>query len=118
MQHIEEQSLSVSICPQVVYDEATNQVWLMLHSGSRNIGNKTAQHHDGVAKHWLTENGLTTPAGLNYAPIASEQGQQYLQVIEAPGLQPLTAHGCGACMWKLFAACVSRHLPCVLAMQI
>lgn len=59
------------------------QVWLMLHSGSRNIGNKTAQHHDGVAKKWLSENGIVSAPGLNYAPIASEQGQQYLQVKRA-----------------------------------
>ena len=85
---------SMDVCWQVVYDEASTQVWLMLHSGSRNIGNKTAQHHDGVAKQWLSDNGRTTPHGLNYAPIASEQGQQYLQVSRpAP---PLCSCACNA----------------------
>jgi len=35
---------------EVCLDEA-EQVWLMLHSGSRNIGNKLAQCHMGTAKH-------------------------------------------------------------------
>ncbi len=35
---------------EVCLDEA-DQVWLMLHSGSRNIGNKLAQCHMGTAKH-------------------------------------------------------------------
>lgn len=65
---------------EVVYDEATNQVWLMLHSGSRNVGNKTATHHDGQAKQWLEKQGMQSAPGLNYMPIQSEKGQAYLQV--------------------------------------
>ncbi|KAK9807265.1 hypothetical protein WJX73_005302 [Symbiochloris irregularis] len=67
---------------EVVYDEATEQVWIMLHSGSRNIGNKSAMHHDGIAKDWLAREGLDTPTGLNYMPIASDEGKRYLQDME------------------------------------
>ena len=34
---------------QVLHDEG-GRVWIMLHSGSRNIGNVTAQYYDGKAK--------------------------------------------------------------------
>jgi tRNA-splicing ligase RtcB (3'-phosphate/5'-hydroxy nucleic acid ligase) len=43
--------------------DAEDQVWLMLHSGSRNIGNMLAQNHIGTAKDLakLTENRLPDP---------------------------------------------------------
>jgi tRNA-splicing ligase RtcB len=53
----------------------------MLHSGSRNIGNRVAQHYDQIAKQYLEEHGVDTRAleGLNYLPIESEEGQEYLK---------------------------------------
>ncbi|EIE20289.1 UPF0027-domain-containing protein [Coccomyxa subellipsoidea C-169] len=63
---------------EVVYDE-TGRVWIMLHSGSRNIGNITATHYDKMAKEGLQQRGITTPHNLNYLEIDSEEGQQYLQ---------------------------------------
>lgn len=46
-----------------VCTDAENQVWLMLHSGSRNIGNMLAQRHIGTAKDLarLTETRLPDP---------------------------------------------------------
>ncbi len=43
--------------------DAKDQVWLMLHSGSRNIGNMLAQNHIGTAKDLakLAENRLPDP---------------------------------------------------------
>lgn len=43
--------------------DAENQVWLMLHSGSRNIGNMLAQNHIGTAKDLakLAQNRLPDP---------------------------------------------------------
>ncbi len=43
--------------------DTTDQVWLMLHSGSRNIGNKLAQCHINTAKHLakLAGNALPDP---------------------------------------------------------
>lgn len=64
---------------QVVYDE-TGRVWVMLHSGSRNIGNVTATHYDRLAKAQLKRRRLASPGGLNFFHIESEEGQQYLQV--------------------------------------
>ena len=65
---------------EVLYEEKTGQVWAMLHSGSRNIGNRTAMHYDRVAKHLLESQGTDTAAlrGLNYMPIESQEGQDYM----------------------------------------
>ena len=67
-------------CAEVVYDEQTEQVYLMLHSGSRGIGNQTAQHYDREAKQDMQQRGLSaaTP-GLNYLHIQSPEGAAYLQ---------------------------------------
>lgn len=63
---------------EVVCDEH-GMVWIMLHSGSRNVGNTTAQYYDRVASELLARRGLTRYPGLNYLEIESEDGQQYLQ---------------------------------------
>lgn len=69
---------------EVVFEEKTGQVWIMLHSGSRNIGNRVALHYDRVAKHLLERKGVDTHAlrGLNYMPIESQEGQDYLRDME------------------------------------
>ncbi len=41
--------------------DTTDQVWLMLHSGSRNIGNKLAQCHINTAKHLAKLAGESLP---------------------------------------------------------
>ena len=70
---------SVCVCVQVLHDE-TGRMWLMLHSGSRNIGNVTAQYYDKIAQEQLAQQGIKVPGGLNYLQIDSEHGQGYLQV--------------------------------------
>lgn len=66
---------------EIVSEEHSNQIWVMLHSGSRNIGNRTAMHYDGIAERLLTAQGVNTRAlnGLNYLSIESDEGQHYLQ---------------------------------------
>ena len=64
---------------RVVHDES-GRVWLMLHSGSRNIGNITAQNYDKIAQAQLTQQNIKVPGGLNYLVIDSKPGQEYLQV--------------------------------------
>lgn len=58
---------------ELVYDEQ-DRVWMMLHSGSRNIGNVTAQHYDEVAARQCKGK----KESLAYLEIASKEGQQYL----------------------------------------
>lgn len=69
---------------EVVYEDQEEQVWVMLHSGSRNIGNRVAQHYDQVAKHLLQQQGVDTKRlkGINYMPIESQEGQDYLRDME------------------------------------
>lgn len=59
---------------ELVYDE-TDQVWMLLHSGSRHIGNMTAQHYDELA-------GKQCGRGkedLAYLAIGSKEGQEYIR---------------------------------------
>ena len=60
------------------------QVWSLLHSGSRNIGNRVAQHYDGLAKGILEKQGVDTRKlnGIHYMPIESREGQDYLRDME------------------------------------
>lgn len=58
---------------ELVYDEE-DRVWMMLHSGSRNIGNVTAQYYDNLAAKQC--NGR--PEALAYLRIESPEGRQYL----------------------------------------
>eukprot|EP01023_Acetabularia_acetabulum_P068500 TRINITY_DN9723_c0_g1_i13.p1 TRINITY_DN9723_c0_g1~~TRINITY_DN9723_c0_g1_i13.p1 ORF type:complete len:291 (-),score=48.62 TRINITY_DN9723_c0_g1_i13:1276-2148(-) len=64
---------------EIVYDEGEQQVWILLHSGSRNIGNITAELYDKKAKSILDKMGLRMPPGLNYMEIDSKEGREYLQ---------------------------------------
>ena len=69
---------------EVVYEEGTEQVWIMLHSGSRNIGNRVATRYDQVAKSLLLSQGVDTQPlrGIHYMPIDSQEGQNYLRDME------------------------------------
>ncbi|CAE7508582.1 rtcB [Symbiodinium pilosum] len=63
---------------EVVYSEGSEQVWCMLHSGSRNVGNTTASFYDQVAGNRGV--ALRGHAGsLNYLEIDSADGQDYLK---------------------------------------
>ena len=57
-------------------------VWILLHSGSRNIGNTSAAHHDIVAREILNRQGIRVPPGLNYMRIYTQEGQDYLRDME------------------------------------
>jgi len=67
---------------ELVYSEGDEQVWCMLHSGSRGIGNKTADHYDSLAFERGTQ--LSAPTGgdaerINFMEIRSQEGQDYLK---------------------------------------
>lgn len=51
----------------------------MLHSGSRNIGNKLAQIHIKRAVEVDHKNRQGSPAGLEYFDLSSEEGARYLE---------------------------------------
>ena len=85
LQHMKDPAEGCAL--QVVYDD-NDRVWVMLHSGSKNIGNVTATHYDRLAKAQLRKRRLASPGGLNFFHIESEKGQQYLQVLSNT-FQPL-----------------------------
>eukprot|EP00931_Biecheleriopsis_adriatica_P105525 TRINITY_DN80087_c0_g1_i1.p1 TRINITY_DN80087_c0_g1~~TRINITY_DN80087_c0_g1_i1.p1 ORF type:complete len:510 (-),score=75.23 TRINITY_DN80087_c0_g1_i1:133-1662(-) len=63
---------------EVVYSEDDEQVWCMLHSGSRHVGNSTAEHYDKIAgNQGVTLRGVH--GSLNYLEVESEEGQNYLK---------------------------------------
>lgn len=54
-------------------------VWLFLHSGSRGIGNRIAQHHIGVARHVSRENQIYLPdPDLAYLDEGTPQFDRYI----------------------------------------
>lgn len=69
---------------EIVYEEKSEQIWLMLHSGSRNIGNRVATHYDNTFKVEMKRQGKDTRPlqGIHYMPIESELGQNYLRDME------------------------------------
>lgn len=56
-------------------------IWIMIHSGSRNLGNRVAKHWNDVAKDlgktWHTP--VPPSWQLDYLPLRSEQGRAYMR---------------------------------------
>ncbi len=55
-------------------------LWIMIHSGSRNIGYQVAKHYNRLAADHNKAHGAIVPGKwqLDYLPLDSEQGQRYL----------------------------------------
>jgi tRNA-splicing ligase RtcB len=63
---------------EVSADES-NAVWLFLHSGSRGVGNKIAQHHIGVAQQVNRKRGTRLPdPDLAYLEEGTSEFDQYI----------------------------------------
>jgi tRNA-splicing ligase RtcB len=54
-------------------------VWLMLHSGSRGVGNMIAQHHIEIARNLNTRLQIKSAPDLWVLPLEMEEGQNYLK---------------------------------------
>lgn len=56
-----------------------NHIWIMMHSGSRNLGLKVAEHYNKKAielnKKWFSD----TQKELNFLPVDSEEGKAYIR---------------------------------------
>ncbi len=64
---------------EVCLDE-TNQVWVVLHSGSRGIGNQLAQHHIRIAQALMETWFIALPdEDLAYLPGGTKQFHAYIQ---------------------------------------
>jgi tRNA-splicing ligase RtcB len=57
-------------------------IWIMIHSGSRNLGLKVAEYYNKKAielnKKWFSD----TQKELNFLPVDSEEGQSYIREME------------------------------------
>ena len=63
---------------EVCLDEQ-DRVWLFLHSGSRGVGNKIAQHHIHVAQQLMRSRGVTLPdRDLAYLEEGTEAFDRYI----------------------------------------
>lgn len=58
-------------------------IWVMVHSGSRNLGKQVAEHYDAVARKINAADGWKVPKAweLAYLDIASPEGGEYLQAM-------------------------------------
>jgi tRNA-splicing ligase RtcB len=64
---------------EVSLDER-NRVWVFLHSGSRGVGNKIAQHHIGIARARVKRQGVSLPdRDLAYLVEGTEEFEAYLR---------------------------------------
>jgi tRNA-splicing ligase RtcB len=56
-------------------------IWLMIHSGSRNLGYQVANHYNRLAKQFNKAHGMKIPAKwqLDYLPLHSKTAQSYLK---------------------------------------
>ena len=61
-----------------VQRDQDGQLWLMVHSGSRNIGLKIARHYGELARMLNQRMGEQAPMDLNYLPLSLPEGQAYL----------------------------------------
>jgi tRNA-splicing ligase RtcB len=64
---------------EMLHGEADGQIWLMVHSGSRRIGNETATHYDKLAKQQMKTLGRQVYGQLYYLDTDSQEGKNYLQ---------------------------------------
>ena len=59
-------------------------IWVMIHSGSRNLGFKVAKHYNDLANELNQKWHSTVPKewGLAFLPLDSEEGQNYLREMQ------------------------------------
>ena len=93
---------------EVCLDE-TNQVWVMLHSGSRGIGNAIASYFIGLARKDMERWIIQLPdRDLAYFPEGSEHFADYVEAVhwaQDYAMQNRTS------MLELVLAALQRHLP-------
>ncbi len=59
-------------------DAKDGRLWVMLHSGSRNIGKQVCDHYSGLAREYMSASVLKVDRDLAYLPIDSEPYDHYL----------------------------------------
>jgi tRNA-splicing ligase RtcB len=62
--------------------DPNNQIWLMLHSGSRNLGKQVADHFNNEAQNHCKAAGDEFPPGLAWLPVSSQGGNEYFEAMK------------------------------------
>ena len=61
-------------------DEASGDTWIMIHSGSRNLGHRIATHYGNLAKELCSKFFVQLDdADLSFLPVDTEWGQGYIR---------------------------------------
>lgn len=112
--------------------DGENNLWVMIHSGSRNIGKQTAEHFHKKAKELCRKQRVDLPTSeLSFLPIDTQEGQDYLvamnwclafarenrsrmmevilDIIESPALDRIDIHHNYAALEKHFDSKVWIH---------
>ncbi|ACR79751.1 MULTISPECIES: RtcB family protein [Kosmotoga] len=66
---------------EIQKDELGN-IYLTVHSGSRNLGKQVASYYDKIAREYCKKRGIKPPPGLAWLPRNSKSGRQYLAEME------------------------------------
>ncbi len=67
---------------EIQKDVNTDDVWVMLHSGSRNVGLCVAKHYANIASEWCAKWHSETQPGLEFLPIEFDKGRNYFREME------------------------------------
>ena len=67
-----------------IQQDADGFIWLMIHSGSRNIGKQVADHYNKLASRLNEEWNSRVPRSwqLAYLPVDQEEGQKYIREMQ------------------------------------
>jgi len=67
-----------------IQKDEDNYIWAMIHSGSRNLGKKVADHYNNIAKElnhkWYSS--VPKKYDLAFLPLDSQEGQDYLNEMQ------------------------------------
>ena len=65
-----------------IQQDPEGTIWLMLHSGSRNLGKQIADHYDKLARQELSNRNISFPPGLAWLKFDSHSGKEYFQAMQ------------------------------------
>ncbi len=63
---------------EIQKDTKTDDVWVMIHSGSRHTGLKVAEHYNKIAEFWCAKWHSQIQPGLAFLPIETQFGKDYM----------------------------------------
>ncbi len=63
---------------EIQKDTATDDVWVMIHSGSRHVGLTVAHHYNKIAEFWCEKWYADTMPDLAFLPIETEEAKNYM----------------------------------------